>query len=259
MIYFLIPLKSKHSSSNWSKVQTLLNNTLTSICHQSSDQYKIALAVHDVPDIDLPDQMKKKIELIQVQYPEPDHNLHERRIDKHYKKRHLAHYVYEQGGGNMMFVDADDFVSKKISLHVDQHPDEHGWYIADGYEYHMDSGKIKRAPKFDKFCGTCGILNLKKADLPTSVPFEGYESRDRVYLFDHGHNTWVNKFAEIGRPLKKLPFRGAMYTLNTDENTSQMNKDNKGGALKRRLYRKLMPPVMNTAKVKQEFGIESWA
>ena len=55
------------------------------------------------------------------------------------------------------------------------------------------------------------------------------------------------------RPLKTLPFFGAMYVINTGENESQMF-DNIGW--KRKILRAVVPEFVPSRKMKIEFGLD---
>lgn len=97
MLTFAIPLRSKHSSNNWSTVCDAFNRTLRSVCNQTCKEFRVLVAYHDMPeiakDIDL-----SKIEFIKVDSPLPN-NYKEQMLDKGWKVRTLAVRLHELGGG----------------------------------------------------------------------------------------------------------------------------------------------------------------
>lgn len=250
MLYFCIPLRSKKTSNNWSNVERLFNRTLNSILKQKDNEFKVFIACHDIPNTEL--QKDSRVKFIKVTYPVPQ-NTEEQMIDKYYKKRFLMQEVYKNGGGEVMFVDADDIISNNISKYINDNKEKNVdlWIINKGYEYYEDKKMIKKCPKFYNVCGSCAILNLKTNELPEKVEFEGY-IRNNKYIFDYGHTKWNEIIRSRSGSIKNIPFRAVMYTINTGENHSQLT-NNIGN--KRKIIRCLTRFRKLDIRKREEFSI----
>lgn len=248
MLYFLIPLRSKKTTTDWPKISYLLNLTLVSIFNQTNPNFKVMIACHEIPDIQ--PEFLKKVSIFQVDYPAPL-TQEEQMTDKYYKKRLMMKEMLKHNGGFIMFTDADDLVSNRLAAFVDEDANRNidGWYFENGYEYHFDQKIIKNAPKFHHVCGTSYIIYFKPSELPASWEFTGY-SRENKYLFDHGHNEWLARLTEAGKTLKPLPFRGAMYVINTGQNYMAGST-----GFKRHMLRWFTPGKIPNSKLKAEFMI----
>jgi len=149
-----------------------------------------------------------------------------------------------------MYVDADDLLSKRIAQFVHADRAEHGYVIDRGYELDAVAHSLRSAPRFDRLCGSSIIINWRVADLP-EVPFTQRRVPLRRYL-DVGHARWADLARADGRPLKPVPFPGAVYVVNTGENHS-VATDNIGW--RRRLLRRLTPSRPVSEVLRQEFSI----
>lgn len=248
MIHFLIPLRSAQTTSDWPKIQHLLNLTLASVFNQTSAEFKVMIACHEKPDIS--SEFASRVSVFQVDYPAPV-TSEEQMIDKYYKKRLMMKEMQQYQGGYVMFTDADDLISNRLAAFVHQEANNNndGWYFENGYEFHYDKNLAKKAPKFYRVCGTSYIIHFKPSELPQTWEFDGYKRENR-YLFDHGHNEWLTKFQEAGKILKPLPFRGAMYVINTGENYMAGST-----GFKRHILRWLTPGKTPDNQLKAEFKI----
>ena len=250
-MFFAIPLRSKFASKNWEVNVKLFNRTLKSVYNQIDPNFKILIAHHDEPDLFY--KYDERVEFIRIDYPVP-RNFDQQRLDKYYKKRFLMKRIRELGSGYVMFVDADDLVSNKIASFVNMDKNEFGYYVRTGYEYYENTNKVKIAPRFHNMCGTNAIIKYSVDDLPTHVEFEGYDMtnkfRNNHYFFDYGMNEWVALAKAKDKPLSPLPFKGAIYVLNSGENLSKRSP-NEGR--NRILLRKVIPGFRASRKLVTEF------
>lgn len=251
MIFFAIPLRSKYSSRNWDSVVNCFNNTLSSIYNQTSGNFKILVAGHDDPEISV--FTDHRYEFFQVDYPSPL-NFNEQMLDKYYKKRYLMKKIRDYGSGFVMFVDADDYVSNRLTSFIDNNEDSHGYYFSQGFEYNFSNKKIQIAPRFYRLCGTSYIIRYFDDDLPNKFVFNGYsykaDERPNDYIFDHSHIKWIEILKKLHRPLKALPFPGALYTINTGDNHSILSGN---VSMKRKLLRLMIPSVTPDKSFMREF------
>lgn len=253
MIFFVIPLRSKYSSKNWHNVNLLFNNTIKSVYNQTDPDFKILVAIHDLPDLTF--KVDDRVEFLKMNYEVPK-NLDQQMLDKYYKKRYLMKRVKELGGGYVMMVDADDYISNRIAEYVNKNKHQNGYFMNNGYEFDSKNKYMQKAPRFYKLCGTSSIINYKETDLPEDISFQGYKwlNRDRPneYIFDYGHTMWATLMFNQNRPLKPLPFRGAVYVINSGENHSQFSSNI---SKKRKLFRLIYPKFQPSAKLITEFSL----
>lgn len=248
MIYFLIPLRAKNTSSNWDLTVKLLNNTLKSVFNQSESQFRVLIACHEKPAITMIDD--HRLEIIQVSYP-PPMQLKDQLTDKYYKKRILVRRAQEHGGKYIMFVDADDYISNRLVSWVKNHEHPSGWFIETGYEYDASSNSLRITPKFNNICGTSAILNISVLNGPVETDFTNYE-RVNKHLFDYGHNEWNRILKERKeQTLGVISYRAAVYLMNTGVNWTQSSGQYIGHF--RRIYRFLHPRIKPDQKFRQEF------
>ena len=88
MIYFVIPLRGKAASRDWKGVTWNFNRTLESCYNQTSPEFKVLVACHDVPKLD--QAYDDRVEFIQVSIPTPT-NFEAMMFDKGYKMHTLMY------------------------------------------------------------------------------------------------------------------------------------------------------------------------
>lgn len=233
MIGFVIPLKSAQVSNSWEHVSRLLNRTLQSICNQTDENFKVIVACHEYPS-DRCDVSHPNIEFIQVKFPAPAPigNLNEEeafndlvqgklrekmRLDRQRKTWTGLNYLKKYSPTHVMVVDADDCISKNIASYVSQYPDKNGWYIERGYEYADQSNRIYLRSNFYQRCGTSHIL---KFDLMSPEMGEFSEVTSNHLR----HQNFRKNFDDRGFHLECLPFEGAVYVVDNQENITAQKK-----------------------------------
>ena len=214
---------SRKAANDWNMVSMLFNRTLWSCYNQTDPEFKILVACHEIPE--LTKNYDDRVEFIQVtekESPIPK-TQQEKMIDKGYKTHTLAMRLRALGGGYAMMVDADDLVSCRIAKFVKLHPDENGFYVKTGYVYFVGDSYMKVMPKFSS--GSACIVNYSVSDLPDGYPPVMRENCDaNEWIIRKKHNSIVPACAQAGRPLKPLPFKGAVYVLGSGENHSMYGK-----------------------------------
>ena len=250
MMYFGIPLRSKHSSKNWNVVSEMFNNTLRSIYNQTNSNFKIIVACHDVPDINF--SIDSRVEFHQVEIPVPN-NLNEQMKDKGYKVHLIGKIIHDYGGGYTMIVDADDLISNRICEFVHKNYGKtDGWYVKTGYMYYHDSKKLSIAPKFPS--GSNFICFYNQSDLPSTLENAYIESQQSShYIITKSHNIEIKLKASenVGKKIRPLPFKGAIYILGTGDNHSTLN----GRRSKLRSIIDFFLRVPISSKIKNEFSL----
>ncbi|WP_125140048.1 glycosyltransferase family 2 protein [Clostridium transplantifaecale] len=255
MIYFVIPLMSKKVAKDWNMVSTLFNRTLWSCYNQTDPDFRIIVACHEIPE--LTKKYDDRVEFIQVSEKDAPipRDQHEKMVDKGYKTHTLAMRVRELGGGYAMMVDGDDLVSCHFAEFVKKHPGESGFYVKTGYVYFVGDDYMKVLPKFSS--GSACIVNYAVDDLPDSYPEVMRENCDDEWcIMRKRHGGVVPACEGLGRPLKPLPFKGAVYVLGSGENHSLYGKTTKYQTRLRELRELFEFKHKIKGKLKREFSID---
>lgn len=253
MLVFIIPLKSQQVSKSWSRLSTLFERCLKSVCNQTAPDFKVVVVCHEKPKlaVDFP-----QVNYIQVDFPAPNlknASFGEVRgigdIDKAKKVLVGLTHAAKFKPSHIMVVDADDCVSKHLVKLVKQNPQCDGWYLKKGYVHEEGSKLIYLNTKnFHQSCGTSIIIKYNLFHL--LFPSENY--------YDHN-----NHLLKDGIVLKELPFIGAIYIIKNGEN--QFMTVSKTNQLKKRenrllyLIRKVVKyrPVLVTKSIRHQFGLYS--
>ena len=209
MLVFIIPVKSRAISPDWSLFSRLFERCLRSVCNQTSPNFKVVVVCNEKPQttfgsshveylmVDFPPPGSEKVSLlIGIQSP--------KEADK--AKKILAGLTYAKkfNPSHTMVVDADDCISKNIAEFVEQNPDGDGWYIKKGYVYKEGKKYIYLNVKnFNHLCGTSIIIKYYLAK----------------YLINDGkHYDHCATYLNNDIRLKPLPFTGAIYSIENREN-----------------------------------------
>lgn len=242
--FFGVPLRARATARNWERVVALFQMCLRSVLNQQDGDFTVLVACHDTPDI--PEIADPRVRILTCEAPVPT-DFNQQMVDKGRKNRMIRAAMRETGGGYLMMLDADDFVSNKLVgfVHTDRNPN--GYLIDNGYEYDFSTKRVRMAPRFNRVCGSSGIFHFAAEDLPANA-------EDASSLSDKfkNHTHWAEVSASLGRPLRMLPFRGAMYTTNNGENHSALS-GNIGW--RRRLIRKVTPTWRAQDKLRAEFAL----
>jgi hypothetical protein len=250
MIYFLIPLRSAKTSNNWAAVEKLFNNTLASVFNQEDQDFRVIVACHEKPQLE--HAYGNRLEFLIAEFP-PPMMTSQHLTDKFYKKRMLVNRAQQMDAEYIMFVDADDYISNRISGWIKGRSHPTGWFFKTGYEYNSGENTIRVTPNFNHICGTSAILNISSLTEPVDTSFTDYVRKDE-YLFDFGHNEWLNILDLQKKPhLDAIPFKGAIYVLNTGENWTNAAGQRIGSF--RKLYRKLVPGLKPGKALRKEFAL----
>ena len=230
MIAFLIPLPHPKSCRSYSRVASLLEDTLLSVCSQEDPDYHVIVICSERPSVSFD---HPKVEYLRVNF-EPlravkkglrtDRGI---RTDKGCRLFLGLQHARKFEPSHVMFVDDDDFISNRISAHVKGYHEANGWFIQRGYRYAHGCSRLAVAEDFNKRCGSCHIIRYEllewHEELPTDASKEEIISKVDSYYLKRvigGHRRAPRFFARKGTPLQPLPFRGAVYHLNHGGNFS---------------------------------------
>ena len=253
MLVFVIPLKSSKVSKSWELVSKLFERTLKSVCNQTSPDFRVIVVCHEKPQIEF---NHPNITYIEVDFPIPGQDLKSKTLDKGGKILWGLFHARQFNPSHTMIVDADDCVSKRLAEFVNQNPQSNGWFVNKGYVYQAGSKFIYlRRKAFNKLCGTSNIIKYELHNLPDDIS----QDYPEINLYYERHQDVENKMAQSGKPIKALPFIGAVYTVGNQENiylrdsSLFLEKNQDKGILWKLKY--FLNFQLLTTSIREEFGL----
>ena len=243
MLIFVVPLKSPEVANCWRRVCQLFERTVRSLCHQTSNDFKVIVVCHGKPDINF---SHPNVIYLEVDFPLPKHKNRIARGDTDKGRKIFKGLIHakEFSPSHTMIVDADDCVSRRLAEFVSQHHESNGWFVNCGYKYQENSPYIYlKQNNFYRMCGSCNILRYDLNFLPENPEYNrGYG----YYKYCLVHAKVKEVLAEKHLPIQPLPFLGAVYVINTGDNISgNENKLNFHWLNRRKL----------TTVIQEEFGL----
>ncbi|MBT8181142.1 MAG: glycosyltransferase family 2 protein [Eudoraea sp.] len=259
MVTFVIPVKSKSVTSDWSNFSQLFERTLKSICNQTDSSFKVVAVCHEIPDISY---SHENLHFIHPDFRPPskeniipkEYYLNQE-MDKGNKIRLGVAYASRKFNTDyVMLVDSDDFVSNRIVEFVNNSENDiPGWYIRRGYLSFQWKYVLVVTKKFNWLCGSCVIVK------PNLIEHFFDKSKIKVY-FDHRLMTLDSDIE-----LKKVPFYAGIYNIGNGENIfmsfKRVNKSNDhGNWISRQSLRRLYSKFRNyrfrfiTPGIRKEFN-----
>lgn len=252
MLYFLIPLRSRHSACNWEEVCRRYRATLRSLQAQTSERFRVLVAGHEHPELE-PDQPAPVFLKAYFDPPPPDDWVAQR-LDRDRKLHMLLVEAGRLGGGAIMRVDADDLISRNLVAYVEHHPFAHGFFLRYGYEYRVSSGRLHRNPFMHRYCGSTHIVRVMPQECPRDMSDADSPTAPLQYLLRHPRVSARAK--EIGRPLQAVPFPACIFVTDYGDNLSFREARALGQKMPRRgLIVSWLPSFEPTAEIRQEFGL----
>jgi len=242
VILFLIPTPHPQSCRSYTQMTSLLEHTLRSVCGQKDPAFHVIVLCHGRPPVtfDHPNVEYLSVDFEPLSSPgvpgfraEAGHGIQIRfsdapiRTDKGCKFLLGLQHARSLDPTHVMFVDADDFVSNRISAFVQQHSQEHGWFLRDGYLYSQGSSRMAIMRNFNRKCGSGEIVPFRPLLWPEELPMDAKKEEilarvDPYFLRQvvGGHRSAPRYFARRGMPLRPLDFPGAVWHVNHGENHS---------------------------------------
>ena len=218
MVVFVVPVKSAQISTNWKVFSVLVDRTMRSICQQTSSNFKVVVACHEIPEIKF---SHPAIEFVQVDFSPPTDeairavtnddpkNFRNAAKEADKAKKIMAGIAHarQYNPSYFMVVDADDCINRNLVDYVEKDGGKTaGWYFKKGYIYNEGSRIIfLNKNTFNVLCGTCIMIKAEYVG-------ELLETEPRA-LFNHDFTTLSD-----GTELVPLPFPGAVYSIGNTEN-----------------------------------------
>lgn len=250
MLVFVVPLRSPQTSQSWEQVSKLFERCVRSICNQTSSKFKIIVVCHEKPHIEF---THPYIKYVEVGFSLPENpKLRDKQQDKGRKIIMGAMIASEFNPSHLMFVDADDCVSKYLSEFVSQNSQKNGWFLNRGYIYQEGSRFINiKRNNFYKWCGTCNIIKYELQDLPesTTVNYQDFNS------YSSSHAALKEKMSQNRTPIEALPFAGAVYIISHGENIEGSSKLVRPKEILPRIKNTILNCRYLTNSIRNEFGL----
>ena len=249
MIVFVTSLRHPRNSDSYERVETLLKATLDSVGAQIDQQFEIVIVGNQAPGFALP----ARTHFVQVDYPPP--------VKTPGPRTPLQPFVWDKGTkigigliyarrfqpDHVMIFDADDFVSNRIAGFANANKDSPGWVVSEGWMYSGTRKVFRKITNFNKTCGTCFVLPFAAYGVPETLDVNATQQDvaaaygEKLHRILGAHRDALEWHRTNGRSLQALPFRGAVYHVDTGENHS--GKTLEGFARP------------STASLRREFGI----
>lgn len=246
MLNFIMPLKSPAVCRDWARVSQLAERSMRSVCQQTQGDFRLVLVCNQRPATDF---THPALTVIEEDFPIPGAAGEERMADKSRKVWRGLAAIRGDGPSHVMFVDADDCVSRRLAALVAANPEANGWYFETGYVHDHGSRWVLRKSNFHLMCGSSHILRVRPEELPRSSA----EPESSHWIGCHGHHE-VDEFLRArGTPLAPLPFIGAIYNTATGETYTGLSLRNWHS--RRILLYKLFHYRLCTSAIRREFGL----
>jgi hypothetical protein len=241
-----MPLKSPEVCRDWALVSRLAERSIKSVCRQTHGDFRLVLVCHRRPDFAF---THPALTIIEEDFPVPGADGEERMADKSRKIWRGLVEIRGDGPAHVMFVDADDCVSRRLAALSAAQPEAHGWFFRTGYVHDHGSRWVLRKSDFHLMCGTSHILRVRPEELPQSAT----EPETAHWIGCHGHREIDEFLRRRGTPLAPLPFPGAIYNTGTGETWTGLSL--RTWHSRRILLYKLLNYRPCTRAIREEFGL----
>lgn len=231
MLVFVTSMRHPRNSTDYAYNEKLLKGTLESISAQTSSEYHVFVVGNQKPCFALDD----RVTFVPVDFepPQPVDGPHADRsgfvLDKGSKIGVGLLAARALNPDWVMIFDADDFVHRSLTDFVHSRQDAPGWVIRRGWIYSHARNGYRRQDAFNGTCGTSYVVPYAAYGVPEALSVSATQEEVAVAYGDTlatvmgAHRDAVAWFAAHGRRLEELPFRGAVYHVDTGENHSGKN------------------------------------
>lgn len=233
MVIFLTSIRHPHDSNNYSKVESLFEMSLRSVCSQTDPNFGVVVVANDIPRINFKDP---RVTYHIVDFPCPDLQANSpasiRTLVRDKGTKLIAGMLAARRFKPTYFAifDADDLVSRRIAQFVNTHSNEAGWYVNSGYVVNSKMWTTQRKSGLYRYCGSTlvpnasQLLRLGRIDesVSTDISQDQILSLSSPQFVDHvigNHPYTIGYFASHGLRMRPLPFRAACWMLETGENS----------------------------------------
>ena len=246
MVTFIICVKHYKNCHSYETTWKLLENTLVSVCNQTDENFNVIVVSNKTLD-DFSNHPKiKNVKFIEVDW-DPPSSSDSWQINKQVRFQVGANQIRKDRGTKyilalsqvqrvnnenhyVMFVDADDFIHKKLAEYVNN-SDKDFLKIVKGYKLgKWNTFKFMHKFKFNDVCGTCNItkvellkerINLDNIKI-NSAQCDVLQTTSDYYLKNiiGAHPISFSYFEDKGYSGGVVPFFGAIYNCTHNEQHS---------------------------------------
>jgi hypothetical protein len=257
MIVFVTSVGHPKTLKDYRKVESLLFNTLLSVCNQSDRRFKVVVVCNQVPNF-TDGRLAEFVEYVPVDFPPlqeaptigdngPKPRDQSLKMDKGLKLLIGIAAAQRFNPDYIMLIDSDDYISSGISRFVNSSDKTaNGWFVRDGYILYHDTMRLYPEHDFNQKCGTSliinnrlladqarrgtvEIINAQKQTIPIDTDNTAFIGRinittDKETLIRSFDNNFImyifgsHRWAARYYGLEPLPFPGAVWNCNTGEN-----------------------------------------
>lgn len=219
-------MRARALSRDWGYHTWLLERTLDSIVAQTSLDYDAVVVCHDIPEI--AHKEHPKVHFVSVDFPPPGRISDDMYRDKVLKITRGIEWASRRCSEYVMFVDADDLVSRRLASFVSTHSGKNGWYIKSGFTFRYGDRWLRKSVPHHMICGTCAIV---RTDLLMSSKSEFCRGETANTLANAGHTNYVSHLEAQGAPIEPLPFPGAVYVIHAESTSTILSIAGRSGAM----------------------------
>lgn len=221
MLALITSLRHPGNSNDYSTVGDIFLRSLTAWVRQDDPRFFVVVVGNERPRFPLPPSVR----FVQVGFPPPSTHRGPRTgtpavlRDKGTKlavgllaareREELTH---------VMFVDSDDFISRRLARFVADHSDEPGWTVTHGWRYNPERRALR--PHDGDFYLQCGSSHIVREDLYPQVELPITASQSALYDgFGDRLERWFGShmYVRDDLGLADLPFPGALYRVGSGE------------------------------------------
>lgn len=223
VLAFVTTVRHPHNSTDFTRVQQQTFTSVAAWLGQHDDRFVIVVVANEV----LPLPADPRVHTVLVGFAPPSAERTARTgiaavlRDKGTKNAIGLTRARELGAEYVMFADADDFVTARLTRFVADHRGGAGWTITDGWRVQLDRRALRRHR--GDFHLQCGSSHIVRADLLPPTSHGTAATQDELYD-EQGEllERWLGSHMHVhdDLPLEPLPFPGALYRVGGGESHS---------------------------------------
>lgn len=230
---FVTTIRHPLNSKDYARVERYLKNTLDSVQAQICKNFQIIVICNQIPPFhtDFPD-----VKFLKVDFPPPFEQRSATieqdaiRIDRGTKHAIALLYIKKSAPSKfVMFFDADDLLSNKLSSFVEENHDNPGFFMEHGYSMKLGSDTFDFLNEFYKVNGNANIVRVSDLPIPTDrLSINSCQedilrelNQDFIFFILGSHKFTKDWMAERRIVMKPVPFPGAIWIVGNLENRSR--------------------------------------
>lgn len=230
MLVFITSIRHPWNCHSFYRVGELARLSLESVCGQLDNRFEVVVVCNRIP----PNVFPNKVHFVEVDFPPPsphklpDTGLEAIWLDRGTKYAVGIEYARRFSPSHIMFFDVDDFVSNRLSKHVNENDEGESWIMERGLKIRYGGQHAFLVSDFFRYCGTSAIHPISTLSVPKEISIDSDQEfilkNINQNLLDNvlsGHRLVPWYYENILKTsMRTLPFDGAIWVLGTGENHS---------------------------------------